>query len=334
MCGCGGARTCFSGPDRMLGVPGTFTYRRCGTCRTVFQDPRVVREDTALLYPSGYYTRSAASRVAAPPIRGSGGTGTRARIRREIQALVTGQGSDIPVSLAGRMGARSRWIRERAFLDLVPDEMLPWRGPAGRALDVGCGNGDLMLRLEAVGWTCQGLEMDAAAAEVARERTRGEVHVGDVASLDPDATGRFDLVVLSHVFEHLPEPKEALAALKGLLAATGRLVLLYPNPESLGARTFGRHWFAWDAPRHLVLPPLRAVLALGRELGLDCRTARTLARWSADHAKHSRAYRRGEGPLHQEPDLVDRAFGLLERAVLAFGREAGEELLLVFEPRN
>src|SRR5688572_6645970 len=43
-------------PDRLHGVPGEFSYRRCQSCRTAFQDPRVVVEDLSLCYPDMYFT--------------------------------------------------------------------------------------------------------------------------------------------------------------------------------------------------------------------------------------------------------------------------------------
>src|SRR5262245_42730047 len=46
----------FRAPDRLHGVPGDFTYRRCHDCGTVFQDPRVVVKDLSLCYPGEYFT--------------------------------------------------------------------------------------------------------------------------------------------------------------------------------------------------------------------------------------------------------------------------------------
>ena len=224
-------------------------------------------------------------------------------------------------------------MRERAFYDLVHDEMIPWRTPPGRALDVGCGSGELMLRLAALGWQVTGVEPDAAAAAAARERTGAEVRTAGVASLRREDLGEFDLVTVSHVLEHLPAPGEALGTLAGLLCSGGRLVALWPNPDALGARIFQAHWFAWDAPRHLVVPSLDAVRALLDGTGLELRGARTLTRWAADHAMQSAAYRRGEGLQADVPGAWHRGFAALERALVALGLDVGEEILLRLEPR-
>ena len=56
LCGSQEAELLFRGPDRLHGTPGEFTYRRCGSCATVFQDPRVIDDDLHLCYPSEYLT--------------------------------------------------------------------------------------------------------------------------------------------------------------------------------------------------------------------------------------------------------------------------------------
>lgn len=317
----------------MHGVPGTYSYRRCNGCRTVFQDPRVSDGDLRALYPGAYYTHSASGSGLPAGLGRRGEEGWRGRLRSGIRRVrAPGQESG-PPSAWHRVLARSRWIRERAFYDLVDDEMLPWRTPPGRALDVGCGAGELMLRLAALGWQVEGVEPDAAAAAVARERSGAAVRVASVAALRPEATGRFDLITVSHVLEHLPAPGEALRTLAGLLGTGGRLVVLWPNPDALGARAFRAHWFAWDAPRHLVVPSLAGLRALVRGTGLEVRGARTLTRWAADHAMQSAAYRRGEGLQDDVPGFAHRAFGGLERALVALGLGVGEEILLHLEVR-
>ena len=67
-----------------------------------------------------------------------------------------------------------------------------------------------------------------------------------------------------------------------LLRPGGRLVLVYPNPESLGARYEREHWPGWEPPRHLVLPPCGAMMKLLREVGF----ARISITTSASVAAH------------------------------------------------
>lgn len=334
--GCGDrrARPFFTAPDGLHGVPGVFEYRRCGACGTVFQDPRVRDEDLDQLYPDAYYThkRSPAAGEGEPPaVRAA--SGARDRIRETIRRAVAPATDDDPVGLVGRGLAGSRWLRERAFHDHVLDELLPWRTPAGRALDVGCGSGRLMAAMSRVGWRVEGAEVDERAAEVARHATGLPVHVGSAAAL-PTHLGPFDLVVMSHVIEHLPCPVELLGALSGLLAPGGRLVAIYPNPESLMARWFGRHWYHWDPPRHLVMPPLRALRRMAADAGLRVVRGRTLSRWAADTWLHSHSrYRVAVGRVGVPWHAGYGGAGLpwVERVLVAVGASVGEEVAAVLE---
>jgi len=120
----------------------------------------------------------------------------------------------------------------------------------GRALDVGCGTGELLAALHHDGWAVQGVEPDATLARQARERHGLDVFVGDLAAAAfPD--GHFDLVILWHVLEHLPEPRATLAEVRRVLRPGGVAVIGVPNAASLQARLFGRYWAAYDVPWHL-----------------------------------------------------------------------------------
>lgn len=317
----------FSAEDRLLGVPGTYHYRRCLDCRTVFQSPRVVDEDLRLLYPDGYYTHSRKEALSDLP---SPGRDAGDVVRVAIQAVVARGEGDAEPSLWYRVLARSRWLRERAFFDLVDDALLPWRRPPGRALDVGCGSGRLMMRLAALGWRVEGIEWDEDAARVAADATGLPVHIGDAARADR-SIGRFDLIVMRHVFEHLSAPVQALASLSELLAPGGRIVLIYPNPGSLGARVFGPDWFHWDPPRHIALPPRGALSVAAARAHLRLLKAYTRAASEADSIAHSRARRREGAPYATRVSRVDRALLFASKLLVALGRGSGEEIVASFD---
>lgn len=332
-----GGRERFRLPDRMHATPGRFAYRRCDRCGTTYQDPRVVTEDLPLLYPPVYYTHAGGSPVVGsvaaelrPTVTHRDRGGWRERLRRGVRdAVAPGAGGGPRPGPLTRLLSRSRWLRERAFHDRVPDELLPRTWPPGRALDVGCGSGRLMRQLAAVGWEVEGAEPDPAAAEAARAATGCVVHAFGATELAP-SLGPFRLIVLSHVVEHLPDPGAALRVLAGLLAAGGRIVLLYPNPASLGARRFGAHWFHWDAPRHLVIPPPRALPALAGRVGLVVRRMRTRPRWGPETHAHSRGYLAGRPCAPGvTPSWTDRALAWAEGLLVGVGLTVGEEVVVV-----
>ena len=104
-----------------------------------------------------------------------------------------------------------------------------------KILDVGCGDGALLseLRRRRFGQTLQGVEITEAAVRIARGRAEiDSVRQYDGARLEvPD--GAFDLGIVSHVLEHVPDPA-------ALLAEVGRackaVVMEVPLEANLSAR--------------------------------------------------------------------------------------------------
>jgi SAM-dependent methyltransferase len=121
-------------------------------------------------------------------------------------------------------------------------------------LDIGCGSGFYLQQLQQLGWDVYGVEPNPAAAAAAVELLgvpveRIQVQSADEADWPP---GHFDLITLSHVLEHLADPRRALSDIHRWLARAGRVRIWVPNVDSLEARLFGKLWFALDVPRHLV----------------------------------------------------------------------------------
>ena len=78
-------------------------------------------------------------------------------------------------------------------------------------LDVGCGDGALLAELSrrSFGGTLAGMEISEPAAEIARRALPGAaIGIFDGTTL-PLADGAFELGILSHVLEHVPDPRGA-----------------------------------------------------------------------------------------------------------------------------
>jgi SAM-dependent methyltransferase len=115
---------------------------------------------------------------------------------------------------------------QRLFAEISSELDVVSPPPGAAVFDFGCGPGQWLDALAAVGWTTYGLE---PATKVAFQRHR------EIASV-PE-TPQFDLVMLHHVLEHVTEP---LAILKALARATrtgGFLMISVPNFE--GAHDHG-----------------------------------------------------------------------------------------------
>ena len=118
----------------------------------------------------------------------------------------------------------------------------------GRAFEVGCGEGWMLRALRDRGWRVVGSERSTDGARAAVAANGIAMFVGDLTAL---GAGRFDLVILFQVLEHLSDPFAALRNGARLLAPGGVMVVAVPNAASWQARTFGRFWFHLDVPRHL-----------------------------------------------------------------------------------
>lgn len=96
-----------------------------------------------------------------------------------------------------------------------------------RVLDVGCHTGALLAEFAACGWVGHGIEYTKAAVEYARSKGL-DVWQGDVMNY-PFQSASFDLIILSHVLEHLADPRVLLHKLQGALDASGHLYIAVPN---------------------------------------------------------------------------------------------------------
>jgi SAM-dependent methyltransferase len=220
------ARAAIVGVDRLLGLPGSFVVHVCATCGSGVTAPYVAEQGLAALYPAGYGSHEETERGAPA---------------RAIAAL--------------------KAVQVALILHSAPLAAATARAP-GRALDVGCGRGDLARGLLARGWQVDGIEPSQRASELAA--ARGVRMLGatlSAASLQP----QYDLVVLRHSLEHLPDPVADLQRVRGALAAGGHVAISLPNFASWQRRWFASRWFHLDVPRHRVhFTPDSLALALDR----------------------------------------------------------------------
>jgi 2-polyprenyl-3-methyl-5-hydroxy-6-metoxy-1,4-benzoquinol methylase len=120
----------------------------------------------------------------------------------------------------------------------------------GRVLDIGCGNGAILARLRSLGWDAVGYEMDPVAARFARESFGLDVREGELAKAG-FVHESFDVVILSHVIEHVHSPVDFVRQIKNLLNSNGKLIILTPNTNGLGHKYFKECWRGLEPPRHI-----------------------------------------------------------------------------------
>ncbi len=152
----------------------------------------------------------------------------------------------------------ARHLQDQAWWDAVHAERYEslehyLGGQAGTLLDVGAGPG-LFLRLgRERGWCVTGIEPSKQAAQHCRQAWGLEIVNAFLDEHSAAALGAFDVVHMSEVLEHLPDPAATLALTRQLLKPGGLVCLVVPNDfnpvqlilrDQLGAQPW------WVAPPH------------------------------------------------------------------------------------
>jgi len=199
-------------------------------------------------------------------------------------------------------------------------------------IDVGCGNGEYLAMLQALGLKVLGVETDPSATEILRRRgipfAEGTL---ESAGLQPESAG---MVTMRHVIEHLPDPAATLAACWRVLRPGGIFVARTPNYAGFGHQVFGSDWVALDPPRHLfgcTPPGARSLFTRTPFRSCVIRSVATSAGYIYDTSMSIR--RAGRFQLGvRAPRTVGREWFIVrERALIAAGIPAGEELEIVAE---
>jgi SAM-dependent methyltransferase len=136
-------------------------------------------------------------------------------------------------------------------------------GQRQRVLDVGCGRGHLLVQMHAAGFRRLAgldpfLEADVHPAQGLT------LHRCELSAVD----GPFDLVMLHHSLEHMPDVPQALRHVRRLLPEGGWALVRLPVTGGHAMREYGADWVQWDAPRHLFIPSRRGMEGLAASAGL------------------------------------------------------------------
>lgn len=109
------------------------------------------------------------------------------------------------------------------LLDALAQHVAVYAPPAGaRVLDVGCGDGQFLDRLQDHGWATYGIEPSTTIA-----------FLRHMALEAPSQDQSFDLVVLRHVLEHVADPLQLLRRIIGAVRPGGALFISVPRLDTL-----------------------------------------------------------------------------------------------------
>lgn len=125
--------------------------------------------------------------------------------------------------------------------------------PAGRALDVGCGDGAVLRRLSESGFDPHGIDLDQKSVAIARDKFGlKNVSAKTLDEFENDCAGEdrlFDLITFFEVLEHQDSPLSFLAQIKRLGRPGAVVAGSVPNRDRFLAR-LDRKLSDGDLPPH------------------------------------------------------------------------------------
>lgn len=284
--------------EMMYGKRDEFRYLECGSCGCL--QLLDIPPDLSAYYPADYH---AAPRSPRPPNR------LKQWLKEVRGAHAFGRRSALGAALVAIWGS---------------PPLAQMLRPAGitlgsSVLDIGCGRGDRLAELYGYGFrNLLGVDRFIAA----------DIPLGSgckVLRQPLEATeGRFDLIMMHHSLEHMPDPQATLREAVRLLAPTGWLLVRVPLADSYAWRTYRVDWYQLDAPRHLYLYTRTGLNLLAAEAGLE--VAEVVFDSDAQQLWASEQYRRDIPLRDRRSYFMDPVRSVFTSAQIAAFQRQAEQL--------
>jgi len=201
--------------EDLTGKPGTFHFVRCQGCGLVYQNPRVRLESIGRYYDDEYI----------------------AHRKKKDWGFMT------PLY----NWAMDKHDRQKARVVKTYKELTP----KSRVLDVGCGAGTFLLKMNALyGAIVSGVDFKDLSALPGFDRIDFHYGVFCDQRLSPAS---FDLVTMWHFLEHDYDPIGTLQKAGEVLKSDGILIVEVPRLDSRTFELYRERWPGLQAPQHTVL---------------------------------------------------------------------------------
>ncbi len=137
-----------------------------------------------------------------------------------------------------------------------------------RLLEIGSGLGHLAGQLEDTFQT-YGMDVNRWAVSKSKEVIqKTQLQVASAQEL-PFSNDSFNVVIIKHIVEHLPDPRQAIQEIGRVTEKGGTLILATPNLDSLLKPWKGDRWIGYQDPTHISLKHPAQWLQWIREAGFD-----------------------------------------------------------------
>ncbi|MDZ8225840.1 MULTISPECIES: class I SAM-dependent methyltransferase [unclassified Nostoc] len=132
--------------------------------------------------------------------------------------------------------------------------------------EIGCSWGYLLYNLQSFGYSAKGFELSKTTAEVGSKQLGIKIIPGFFEAQDK----QFDVLILRHVLEHVPNPQDLLEKIYASIKKDGLFILEGPNLDSISSRLFGKNVSWVSPPDHISFPNFRSLIMACEKLGLTC----------------------------------------------------------------
>lgn len=133
-----------------------------------------------------------------------------------------------------------------------------------KIIDVGCGNGEILLSLKRAGFT------NLVGIDPYIKKTN---HMKDIKILIENLNNlsdeKFDLILFRHSFEHINEQLATLIKVKNLLSKKGCCLISMPIKTEYIWNKYGINWIQIDAPRHFHIHTIKSFRLLLNKVKLN-----------------------------------------------------------------
>lgn len=215
----------------------SFSFVRCGKCSLVQRNPRFSEKEIIERYSNKYGQDYLSYELE------------NENVFLELQKLA---------------------LKDVGFLKLQENILL--KNSSAKLLDIGCATGAFLALLQNNGWDVTGVEI-SPCAEYARENRKLDIKNIPLEECN-FASGIFDVILASHLIEHLNDPRNFLLEVFRILKKDGYFFVTTPNISGFQARLFGSNWRSaiFD---HLYLFSKRTLSKLLKDTGFKIESCRT-----------------------------------------------------------
>jgi SAM-dependent methyltransferase len=223
----------YSIKEMMFGLPDEFEYFNCSGCGCL--QIKRFPENIEKFYPANYLDYPKVERSSLREFL----------MNTREKAFLSGKGifGKLLIFTFGFSDPNFLWASEA---NIQIDDYI---------LDVGCGRGELLLKLRRAGFKNL-LGIDAFVEKEIAYDENFKILKKDFSQFD---ALKFDWIMFHHSFEHLKDPVETFKKINSLLNPNGNVLIRIPIIDSYAWEYYKTNWIQLDPPRHYFIHSKKSI---------------------------------------------------------------------------